>query len=100
MYIHGILLGLISFACIGVFHPVVIKSEYYFGARCWPAFLAAGIVLMGVSAAVSDVFLSAIVGVIGFSCFWSILELKQQEKRVEKGWFPDNPNRKKKQVSK
>ena len=31
--------------------------------------------------------------VIGFSCFWSIVELKQQTKRVERGWFPKNPRR-------
>ena len=30
-------------------------------------------------------------GVTAFSCFWSILELFQQKKRVEKGWFPANP---------
>ena len=29
-----------------------------------------------------------------FSSFWSILELFQQEKRVERGWFPKNPKRK------
>ncbi|MBQ5683504.1 MAG: DUF4491 family protein, partial [Peptococcaceae bacterium] len=26
--------------------------------------------------------------------FWSIGELKEQRERVEKGWFPKNPNRK------
>ncbi|OYP40493.1 hypothetical protein CG709_05125 [Lachnotalea glycerini] len=30
----------------------------------------------------------------GFSCFWSVQELVEQEKRVEKGWFPKNPKRK------
>jgi len=25
---------------------------------------------------------------------WSIHELFEQEKRVERGWFPKNPNRK------
>lgn len=33
--------------------------------------------------------------VTAFSCFWSILELIQQERRVQKGWFPANPKRKK-----
>ena len=27
-------------------------------------------------------------GILGVSCFWSIKELKEQEKRVAKGWFP------------
>ena len=33
---------------------------------------------------------------IGMSSWWSILELFEQEKRVQKGWFPANPARKKK----
>ena len=36
----GILIGLTSFIVIGVFHPVVIKCEYYFSDRVWPVFLA------------------------------------------------------------
>ncbi|MBQ5864199.1 MAG: DUF4491 family protein, partial [Bacteroidales bacterium] len=28
------------------------------------------------------------------SSFWSILEVFEQKKRVEKGWFPKNPKRK------
>lgn len=43
MNYEGILLGLGSFIMIGIFHPLVIKGEYYFGVRCWPVFLLAGI---------------------------------------------------------
>jgi hypothetical protein len=43
----GIIIGLVTFLIIGIFHPLVIKGEY-----------------------------------------WSIGELFQQRKRVEKGWFP------------
>ena len=38
--------------------------------------------------------LSSIVGVAGASLLWSIGELFEQKKRVEKGWFPMNPKRK------
>ena len=31
----GILIGLATFLIIGLFHPLVIKGEYYFGTRCW-----------------------------------------------------------------
>ena len=34
---------------------------------------------------------AALLGVLGCSCLWSIQELFEQEKRVEKGWFPANP---------
>ena len=91
MYLHGILLGLASFLSIGIFHPIVIACEYHFTYRCWPVFLAAGLILLGTSTFVADVVLSAVVGVIGFSCLWSIIELFQQKKRVERGWFPANP---------
>lgn len=93
MYLHGILLGLVSFMTIGVFHPIVVKAEYYFTEKIWPVFALAGVVCMIISCMLRDVVPSAIVGVIGFSCFWSIVELKEQTKRVERGWFPKNPKR-------
>ena len=31
----GIAIGLSTFLVIGLFHPLVIKGEYYFGTRCW-----------------------------------------------------------------
>ena len=46
MQFYGILLGLASFLSIGLFHPVVIKCEYLFSYRCWPFFLAAGLILL------------------------------------------------------
>ena len=49
-------------------------------------------IILGASLFTSGV-LSAITGVFVFSCFWSILELFQQEKRVKKGWFPENPKK-------
>ena len=91
MYFHGIILGLASFLSIGVFHPIVIKCEYNFSYKVWPVFLIAGLILLGISAAVANIILSAVLGVVGFSCLWSIVELFQQHKRVEKGWFPANP---------
>jgi hypothetical protein len=42
----------------------------------------------------NNMYLSVIFGVVAFSSFWSILELFQQEKRVERGWLPKNPKRK------
>lgn len=90
----GLLIGLATFFCIGVFHPLVIKSEYHFGKQCWPAFLVAGIAALAASLFVLNEYVSIILGVIAFSSFWSILELHQQHHRVRKGWFPMNPKRK------
>ena len=91
----GIAIGVATFLVIGLFHPIVIKAEYYFGVKCWVCFLIAGIALCVLAWFLSDIFLSAISAVAGFSCFWSILELFEQRKRVERGWFPANPKRKK-----
>ena len=87
-HLTGIIIGLITFIVIGLFHPLVVKGEYYFGVKCWWVFL-----LLGIGGAVAafflrNVVLSAACGVFAFSSFWSIGELFQQQKRVEKGWFP------------
>jgi hypothetical protein len=95
MNFEGIIIGLSSFLIIGLFHPVVIKSEYYIGRKIWPAFLVAGIVLIVLSLFIDSFMISAIVGVTGFACLWSIHEVIEQEERVRKGWFPANPNKKK-----
>ena len=93
-HVLGLTIGLSTFLTIGVFHPIVIKSEYYFGVRCWWWFLLVGIVCLTLSAVVCDVLWSTMLGVVGFSCFWSIKEIFEQEERVKKGWFPRNPKRK------
>ncbi len=91
---EGIVVGIIAFLIIGVFHPIVIKSEYYFSDRIWPVFLVAGILIIIGSFFVGNSLLAAILGVLGCSCIWSIRELHEQRERVEKGWFPKNPKRK------
>ena len=76
MNFMGLIISVAVFLLIGVFHPIVIKCEYYFSDKCWPVFLVGGIISILVS------------------LMWSIGELKEQRKRVERGWFPRNPNRK------
>ena len=90
---HGLLgltIGLLTFLIIGIFHPIVIKSHYYFGLGCRWAFLVAGIAAGISSYLVADVIWSTLLGVLAFTCFWSILEISEQEQRVARGWFPAN----------
>jgi hypothetical protein len=91
---QGIMTGFLAFLMIGLFHPIVIKAEYYFSKRIFPVFLVAGIIFLIAAFFTANYILSSLLGITGFSCFWSIKELFDQEKRVEKGWFPKNPNRK------
>ena len=92
----GLTIGIATFLIIGLFHPIVIKAEYYLGTKCWFIFLILGFVFIALSVMFKEILLSTIMGVIAFSCFWSILEIFEQTKRVEKGWFPANPKRVKK----
>jgi len=94
--LSGVLIAVICFALIGIFHPIVIKAEYFFSAKCWPFFLIAGLIFLGLSVCMQSVIAATALGVLGCSCLWSIVELWEQKKRVEKGWFPTNPHRKKK----
>lgn len=87
----GIIVGLATFLIIGIFHPIVIKAEYYLGVKCWWIFMLAGIVLGVLSLTSEGLIVSSLLEVTAFSSFWSILELKQQKERVRKGWFPEGP---------
>lgn len=93
MYFNGLIIGLATFVIIGVFHPIVIKAEYYIGKKIWPLFLVVGLILIVLSLFIENITLSSIVGVTGFSSLWSINEIIEQEERVKKGWFPYNPKK-------
>ena len=52
----GLVLGLSVFLIIGLFHPLVIKGEYYLGVRCWWGFLLLAIIAWSASLLVSHFF--------------------------------------------
>ena len=59
MNFSGILIGVLTFFLIGLFHPIVIYAEYYFGSRCWPVFLLVGILCMILSVRMQEILWSA-----------------------------------------
>ena len=89
----GIIIGVATFLVIGLFHPLVIKAEYYIGVKSWWLFLLLGLISVIASLIVANLTLSILLGVVAFSSFWSIGEVFEQKKRVEKGWFPANPRK-------
>jgi hypothetical protein len=97
----GVVIGLATFLIIGLFHPLVIKGEYYFGVKCWWVFLLIGLLGIAGSLLVRHVIISSLCGITAFSSFWGIGELFTQRKRVEKGWFPKrNPGKTKSSAAK
>lgn len=93
MNLSGIIVGASTFLIIGICHPIVIKMEYYWGKKSWWLLLVAGFIFSALSLFVEHDVASTIIGATAFSCFWGILEIFSQEKRVLKGWFPENPKR-------
>jgi hypothetical protein len=61
--------------------------------KCWWAFLVWGIVCSILSLCCDELILSVFLGVVAFSSFWSIGEVFEQRKRVERGWFPKRENK-------
>ncbi|MDF9831680.1 DUF4491 family protein [Parabacteroides sp. PF5-6] len=94
IHFKGLLIGIATFLIIGLFHPVVVKAEYYWGTKSWWLFLLMGIAGLIAALLIADIFWSALCGVFAFSSFWSIKEIFEQEERVKKGWFPRNPKKK------
>lgn len=84
----GVLIGLGTFLIIGIFHPFVIKGEYYFGVKIWWLFLLSGIITLVASLAIRNILISTLLAVWGASSLWGIGELFEQRERVRKGWFP------------
>ncbi|MDR0977318.1 MAG: DUF4491 family protein [Prevotellaceae bacterium] len=92
-HLEGLFIGICTFLIIGLFHPVVVKAEYYWGTRCWWIFLLLGIAGVVASLLVDSLLVASLLGVFAFSSFWTIKEVFEQEERVRKGWFPKNPRR-------
>jgi len=94
MRFAGFLIGGFTFVIIGILHPIIIKAEYYIGVKCWWCFLTSGIGCVIFSFLLTNIIISSLLSILGFSLLWSIHELFAQRKRVKKGWFPTNPNKK------
>lgn len=92
MHYQGLIIGFVVFATIGLFHPIVVKLEYYYGQK--PKLLLAfiGICLIAISF-FAEILLSIFLACLGFSCLWAALEIAKQGKRVIKGRAKANPKR-------
>ena len=76
MNFTGLIIGLSTFLCIGLFHPIVIKAEYYWGVGCWWIFMLLGIGCVVGSLFVGSVLWAAVLGVAGFFVWWLLQKRK------------------------
>ena len=93
VHFSGVVIAVITFLIIGLFHPIVVKTEYRWGTKPWWVFLIIGIAAIIAALLLENIILSSVLGILGASSLWSIKELFEQRTRVKKGWFPKNPNR-------
>lgn len=93
MNFTGLAVGAVAFCCIGIFHPIVVKAEYYGGRKCRWAFFAVGMLLAVLSLEIKQQTLSILTGTAAFSILWAGREISEQHKRVLLGHAKRNPNR-------
>ena len=55
MFFTGIIIAVMALAIIGVFHPIVIKTEYYTGVRYWWVFMLLGLLCLAAALFVEDI---------------------------------------------
>ena len=66
-HLAGLFIGICTFLIIGLFHPVVVKAEYYWGTKCWWIFLILGMAGVAASLSVDNVILSSLLGAVSYT---------------------------------
>ena len=92
----GIAMGFIALGLVGFGFFWVVRLEYRLGWTWWPWVMLAGLVLVVLSLFLPWLLVSAIAGALGASALWGATELRNQAIRVELGWYPANPEGKRK----
>lgn len=90
MNFSGLILGILTLPIIGLGFIWVIRGERYLGYLWWPYVMSFGILMILVSSFISNIWVSALLGVFGASLVWGSTELKEQAVRAEIGWYPFN----------
>jgi hypothetical protein len=89
----GIVFAIFTVLAIGIGFVWVVRLEYHVGAHVAKIVALVGIVTILISLFLPAFWASAIVCVLGGTIVWGATELPDQEERVEKGIFPANPRR-------
>ena len=68
-HLSGLVIGICTFLIIGLFHPIVVKAEYYWGTKCWWIFLLLGIGGIIASLYTENIMIASLLGIFAFSSF-------------------------------
>jgi len=93
--LNGVIIGAAAFMSIALGRYLTIQAEYHFSRKFWKVFLILCLLLVFGALVTSYFTVSAILSILGFTFLWGIGEIIEQEERVRKGWYPQNPKRKK-----
>ena len=94
--LSGLIVGGASFLIIIFGRWACIAGEYYFSKRIWILFLVTGILTLFISLLLKNMVIASVLSIFGLTMLWGIHEVIEQEERVQKGWFPENPKKVKK----
>ena len=65
MYFTGITIAVMTFLTIGIWHPIVIKTEYRWGTRPWIAYLLVGLCCIVGALFVENIYMSSFLSPLG-----------------------------------
>ena len=82
LHFTGIVIAISCFLIIGLFHPIVIKTEYYTGTKYWWTFLVAGLASVVAALFVANPVVSAVTGIFSASCLGAVKGLFSKRDRV------------------
>jgi hypothetical protein len=94
--LSGLIVGGASFLIIIFGRWACIAGEYYFSKKIWISFLLVGIMALLLSLLLKSIVIASVLSIFGLTMLWGIHEVIEQEERVKKGWFPENPAKVKK----
>ncbi len=88
----GLVAAASAFCAIWFGHMAVRKIEFRAASLAMPAmlFLGSGLLLEWLSVRTPVVPLSTVLGIVGITLLWDVLELVRQQRRVRKGHAPAN----------
>jgi len=87
MYFDGIIIGLIAFIMIGLFHPLVIYGEYHFGVKICTLFFCFGIISCIILIIIENKIISATIAIIDFIVFGVYMNCSNRKKELKMAGF-------------